>query len=149
MKKLFFPFFACIAILACNENDKKITRVPEFNADSAAKVAMADTSNFTAIQWLDSSYLDLGKLKEGKEIEISYRFKNIGDKNLVIQDVTAGCGCTIPEKPEKPYAPGEEGIIKAKFNGSGHGEIRKDIHVIANTKPSNSHTLTFRAEMIK
>lgn len=149
MKRLFIPLFVCIAFVACQENDKKISRVPEFNADSAAKAAMVDTANFTAIQWLDSSYLDLGKLKEGKEVEISYRFKNIGDKNLVIQDVSAGCGCTIPEKPEKPYAPGEEGVIKAKFNGSGHGEIRKDIHVQANTKPSNSHTLTFRAEMIK
>ena len=31
----------------------------------------------------------------------------------------ASCGCTVPEKPEKPFAPGEEGVIKAKFDSHG------------------------------
>ena len=149
MKRLFIFLFACSTFIACKDKDKKITRVPEFNEDSLKNAAMEDTMNYTSIQWLDSTYLDLGKLKEGKEVEISYRFKNSGDKNLVIQNVTAGCGCTVPEQPEKPYSPGEEGVIKAKYNGSGHGEIRKEIVVIANTKPSKAQTLTFRAEMIK
>lgn len=110
---------------------------------------IVDTANNTTIQWLDSTYLDLGKQKEGKEIEITFRFKNTGNKNLVIRSVSAQCGCTIPEKPEKPFAPGEEGVIKAKYNGSGHGETRKEVYVTANTNPSSSHTLTFRADLAK
>lgn len=149
MKKAFFIFFISSLVIACKSGDKKIERVPEMNKDSLAKAALGDTANYTSIQWLDSTYLDLGKQKEGKEIEVTFRFRNTGLNNLVIQNVHAPCGCTVPEKPEKPFAPGEEGIIKAKFNGSGHGQIRKDIAVTANTSPSNLHTLTFGAEMIK
>ena len=78
-------------------------------------------------------------------MRVSFRFKNTGTKNLIIQSVTAQCGCTIPEKPEKPFAPGEEGVIKAKYNGSGHGETRKEVYVTANTNLPDKHTLTFRA----
>ncbi|MBK6384288.1 MAG: DUF1573 domain-containing protein [Chitinophagaceae bacterium] len=117
------------------------------NGNNPAPVA--DPSTYTTIQWLDSTYLDLGKQKEGKEIEISFRFKNTGTKNLVIETVTAQCGCTIPEKPEQPFAPGEEGVIKAKFNGSGHDETRKQVYVKANISPDGADTLTFRAQLVK
>jgi hypothetical protein len=148
MKKIILGLIVCSAIIACKDNDKKIQRATPFYEDSLRKAALGDTANYTSIQWLDSTYLDLGKQKEGKEIEVTFRFRNTGNKNLIIENVHAPCGCTVPEKPEKPFAPGEEGLIKAKFNGSGHGQIRKDIAVTANTSP-NMHTLTFGAEMIK
>jgi hypothetical protein len=107
------------------------------------------TTATTTIQWLDSTYKNLGKLKEGKEVFISYRFKNNGTSNLIIKSVSAQCGCTIPEKPEKPFAPGEEGVIKAKFNGSGSGQIRKEIYVTANTTPTEAITLSFGGEISK
>ena len=163
MKKIIAFLFISILFIACENSDKKKTGTEITTEDSLKKAkedlikktadgsttASVDTANNTTIEWVDSSYLDLGKQKEGKEIEITFRFKNTGSKNLVIQSVTAQCGCTIPEKPEQPFAPGEQGIIKAKYNGSGHGETRKEVYVTANTNPSASHTLTFRAELIK
>ena len=56
---------------------------------------------------------------------------------------------SIPEKPEMPFAPGEEGVIKAKYNGSGHGETRKQVYIKANVKPYGADTLTFRAQLVK
>lgn len=148
MKKGLLVLFAAIGMIACKTSDKKIGRVS--TQDSAAFAnAMNDTANYTTITWLDSTYIDLGKQPEGKSIELSYRFKNTGNKNLVIQNVTAQCGCTIPEKPERPIEPGEEGVIKAKYNGSGHGEVRKEVYVTANTSPNPAHTLVFHAELIK
>lgn len=160
MKKVVVISVAVISLVACKSSDKKATG-NMVNKDSLTQLMkdsltgnqtnppIVDTANNTTIQWLDSTYLDLGKQKEGKEIEITFRFKNTGNKNLVIQSVSAQCGCTIPEKPEKPFAPGEEGVIKAKYNGSGHGETRKEVYVTANTNPSSSHTLTFRADLAK
>jgi hypothetical protein len=67
---------------------------------------------------------------------------------LVIANVVASCGCTVPEKPEQPFAPGEEGVIKAKFDSNGRkGENRKQITVEANTSPVNIHDLEFRVEV--
>jgi translation initiation factor IF-2 len=103
-----------------------------------------DPANFTSIQWLDSTDQDLGTVKEGPEVEIAYKFKNTGDKNLVIEDVTAGCGCTIVEKPKEPYMPGQTGTIKAKFTTQGHaGTNNKSIYVTANTKGSVHKELKF------
>jgi hypothetical protein len=151
MKKIAVILLAIISIVACKSGDKKADNLTiakdSLNVQNNAIPAPPDTANYTSIQWLDSTYLDLGKQKQGKEIEISYRFKNTGTKNLVIERVTAQCGCTIPEQPEKPFAPGEEGLIKAKYNGSGSSEIRKQVYVKANIKPYGADTLTFRAEM--
>ena len=147
MKKAFFILAACISLVACQTNDKKATgpEIPKEERDKALK----DSANFTSIQWLDSTYKDMGKIKEGQQVEVAFRFKNIGTKNLVIDDVTASCGCTVPEKPEQAFAPGQEGVIKAKFDSKDRpvGEARKEVYVTANTKPETLQTLTFRVEI--
>jgi uncharacterized protein YcfL len=153
MKKIFFTLITVATLVACKSGDKKTTG-DKLTADSTKQLtseekqkAGADSANFTTIQWIDSTTKQLGNLKKDQSIEITYRFKNAGDKTLVIEDVTAQCGCTIPEKPAQPIAPGEEGIIKAKFNGSGSGVITKQVYVKANTKPAKDHTLTFTGEI--
>ena len=151
MKKLIFVLTIFIAIEGCKSKDKptvdeiKPTETPATTTTSTEEV----TSDLTTIQWLDSTYLDMGKLKKGSEMEIIFRFKNTGNKPLVIADVTAGCGCTIPEKPTEPYAPGKEGVIKAKFDSKSQsiGEHRKNVTVTANTSPETIHSLTFRVDV--
>ncbi|MBI5857503.1 MAG: DUF1573 domain-containing protein [Sphingobacteriales bacterium] len=155
MKKLFVVISVAISIIACTTTDKKSDDQKsreDFVKDSMAAAEkmklMNDTADFTNIQWLDSTSIDLGKIKEGKQVEVSYRFKNTGDKPLVVVNVSASCGCTIPEKPEQPIAPGEEGIIKAKFDSKNRkGPNEKHINVDANTKPSPSHILSFKVEV--
>lgn len=75
------------------------------SAEEKQKV-LNDTSNFTSIEWLDPMVQNLGKLVKDQSIEVSFRFKNSGSKILLIESVTAQCGCTIPEKPEKPFCTG-------------------------------------------
>ncbi len=146
MKKLFVLLVAAASLIACKNIDKKNT-VPTLSQEERNKAIM-DTANFTSIQWLDSTFKNFGKIKEGQVIEVTFRFKNSGAKNLIFSNVSASCGCTVPEKPEAPYAPGEEGMIKAKFDSQGkpHGEVRKEIFANANTNPGQ-HTLTFAVEI--
>ena len=147
MKKITLLFLLAASLMACKSGDKKAVNAPDnLSAEEKQKV-LNDTSNFTSIEWLDPMVQNLGKLVKDQSIEVSFRFKNSGSKILLIESVTAQCGCTIPEKPEKPFAPGEEGIIKAKFNGSGQGTISKQIYVKANTCPSKDHTLTFTGDI--
>ena len=144
MKRIIFVLFSS-ALFACQGADKNGNALTQEEKDVAAK----DSANFTSIQWLDSTFRDLGKIKQGQVVEVSYRFKNTGTKNLVIADVSASCGCTVPEKPEKPFSPGEEGVIRAKFDSKGRpiGETRKDVFVIANTTPESSIQLSFKVEI--
>jgi len=137
MKKLFILLIATTALFACQSTDKKTT----------AEKTANEPAELTSIQWLDSTTINLGKIKEGQVVEVSYRFKNSGDKNLVIESVKAGCGCTVPERPEKPIAPGEEDIIKAKFDSHGKpGHQQKTITVTANT-PEKDQVLTFSVDV--
>ena len=147
MKRVLFIFLTA-GLLACQTADNKSGKeLTQQEKDKAAR----DTANFTTIQWLDSTFKDLGKIKEGEVVEVSYRFKNTGNKNLVIANVAASCGCTVPEKPERPIAPGQEDVIKAKFDSKNRpkGENRKDVFVTANTttKSGGPIQLSFRVEI--
>ena len=140
--------FILAGLISCQASeekpDKKLTSDDKANAER-------DSANYTTIEWLDSTVKDLGKIKQGEVVEVNYRFKNSGDKNLIFTNVRASCGCTVPEKPEKPYASGEEGVIKAKFDSRGKriGETRNTVYVTANTKPDRSIQLSFRVEIIE
>ncbi len=145
MKKIVVILVVMAGFLACKQNDNKSGsgKLTQEEKEKAGK----DSANFTTIQWIDSVDKDLGKLKKGQSVEITYRFKNTGNKNLIIENVTAQCGCTIVERPDQAFAPGEEGLIKAKYNGSGSGVILKKIDVVANTKPAKEHSLSFTGEI--
>jgi len=145
MKKLFIMLIAVVSLAACQTTDKKTAK--KSLSEEEKTDALKDSANYTTIQWLDSTFKDLGKVKEGQMVEVTYRYKNTGNKSLIIANVSAQCGCTVPEKPEEPIAPGKEGVIKAKFDSkSRKGENRKDVYVTANTIPQNQ-TLTFRVEV--
>jgi hypothetical protein len=148
MKYLFIFFIAGI-IISCTSTDKPATK-EEAARDSLNKVAMADSNNYTTIQWLDSTTQDLGKIKEGSIVEITWKFKNAGDKPLIISEARGTCGCTIADKPKEPIAPGQDGVIKARFNSQGQGpEAHKTVSVDANTKGGTQHYLTFTAQITK
>ncbi|HET9434196.1 MAG TPA: DUF1573 domain-containing protein [Chitinophagaceae bacterium] len=169
MKKILFVLAACITIVSsCNEADKTADANNPTAADStAAKDSLdkmnaisqaannpstpqekpIDTASLTTIQWLDGQNRDFGKMKDGENLDVSFRFKNTGNKPLIISRVWAQCGCTVAETPRKPYAPGETGVIKAAFNSSGKpGLNSKEVYMSANTNPSTS-TLVFRVEV--
>jgi hypothetical protein len=137
MKKFLIVAISVISIAACQQRNTK-------SAGEKPANPLADTANYTLIQWVDSTAKDLGTVKEGPEVEVSFKFRNIGDKPLIVTDVHASCGCTIPEKPKEPFEPGQEGSIKAKFTTAGHvGTNNKTIYVNTNTKGTTEHELKF------
>jgi hypothetical protein len=151
MKSYFLLVFtALIAVTACkptpnvNQTDPSNTALVTAPTDTK----QYDTTTFTTIEWIDPIEKEVGTLMGGKETEITWRFRNSGNRPLIIEHVGATCGCTIPEKPEQPFEPGQTGTIRAKFNGSGSGFILKQVYVTANTKPSREHTLIFKGEVI-
>jgi hypothetical protein len=148
MKNIFIIAAAVIGLAACQNADTKTTG-KALTQEEKAK-AIEDTANFTTIEWIDTTFQDLGKVKEGQVVEVSYRFKNTGNRNLIIADVTAGCGCTTPDKPQEPIMPGKEGVIKAKFDSKNRiGSNTKDVYVRANTSPQKDITLSFSVEVTK
>ena len=126
LKVFFLAGSFCLLLTSCDVRKK----------DKQASVSMQQiVKDPTSVQLIDSIY-DFGKVTEGEIVEFSYRFKNIGDKPLVVTNVSASCGCTVPEKPEAPIKPGEVGFIKVKFNSQNHpGEAHKTVTVTSNANP--------------
>lgn len=145
MKKVAFLLLVLTALVSCESKDQKAGAT----LSAGDKKTETDPSAVTSIQWIDSTSQDLGKVKEGTVVEVTYRFKNSGDKNLVIENAQPSCGCTVPEKPEQPIAPGGTDVIKAKFDSKGRlGPNSKTITVTANTAPEKQHVLSFKVEVI-
>ena len=121
--------FVTVIIISCdNRRNNKI-------ADDAFTQQALALKDSTTVQIIDSAY-NFGSVTDGEKVEYSYRFKNTGNKPLVIVDATASCGCTVPQKPEKPILPGEIGFIKIVFDSKGRvGNAHKTITVISNANP--------------
>ena len=110
------------------------------------EMALKDTANYTTIEWLDSVDQNIGKIEEGQVVEITWQFRNSGNKPLVVARVTPGCGCTGAEGPSKPIAPGKEGKIKAIFDSKGiQGTAHKTVTMVAN----NSNHNAFEGDILK
>src|SRR5687767_4894052 len=153
MKSILSILIFSISIAACKQADKKTAEVitPTIEQSGGLSKALEDSANFTTIQWLDSTYQDLGKVEEGQIVDVAFRFKNSGSKPLIVTSVSVGCGCTtISEKPNEPVLPGQDGVIKAKFDSKNMaGDRLKEIYVSANTEISRSHVLVFRVDVVK
>lgn len=126
LKSVLSAVCFCLLFISCDVRRK------DKPADTPISREVKDP---TTVELIDSVY-NFGKIAEGNNVEFSYRFKNSGNSPLVISEASASCGCTVPEKPEKPIMPGEMGFIKVKFNSQGRaGQAHKTIAVSSNAKP--------------
>jgi hypothetical protein len=90
---------------------------------------------------------DFGLMMQGERLEYTYVFTNTGGSDVVISNVSATCGCTIPDWTKTPIKPGEKGQVQVQFNSAGKsGSINKSAKVLANTQP-NTIELEFTAEV--
>lgn len=82
---------------------------------------------------------DFGIIKEGEKVFWNFKFTNTGTIPLIINRVKTDCGCTAPDYPKTPIAPGEEGRIKVTFDTKGRlGKQIKRITVLSNSeRPTN------------
>ncbi len=79
-----------------------------------------------------SETIDYGQIAKGSDGVRVFEFTNTGNEELVISDVKSSCGCTVPEKPKDPIAPGKTGEIKVKYDTKRVGPIRKTVTVYSN-----------------
>ncbi len=68
------------------------------------------------------------------KVSCTFKFTNVGNEPLVINQALASCGCTVPEYTKTPIQPGESGEIKVTYNGVGKvpGHFKKNITVRSN-----------------
>lgn len=91
-------------------------------------VAMAQTKSDDIVKFNTDKH-DFGKIKQGVPVTYYFEIKNTSDKPVVVENASASCGCTVPEKPEKPISPGETGKLKVQYNAAAVGPFKKDVFI--------------------
>lgn len=75
---------------------------------------------------------DYGNIYQGDNGVCEFVFKNTGKAELVLTNCRSSCGCTVPEWPKDPIAPGKKAVIRVKYNTQRIGQINKTITVESN-----------------
>lgn len=132
MKKIFLSV-ACLAVFAaCNNQNAETSTTTDTIAVASPAVSPEEAPAF---KFEKESY-DFGEITEGEKVSYEFKFKNVGKSPLIITSATATCGCTVPEYPKEPVAPGADGVISVVFNSAGKpGMQNKVITITANTSP--------------
>lgn len=81
-----------------------------------------------------------------------FKFTNAGDTTVMIREADAGCSCVgVHVSGSKlSYAPGESGVLRAKFElGSFQGTVDKQINIWLKGDPAEkpSNTVTLRVHI--
>lgn len=118
MKKTFFILFAMLFV-----------SLSTMAQEPAA--AATDSIVFNQLE------IDYGTIEQGSDGEVEFKFTNKGQAPIVLSNVRASCGCTTPSWPRNPILPGEEGIVKVKYNTNIVGSFNKSITVTSNAKNPN------------
>ena len=129
--------------VATNEGD---------NTLNAANEASEPAGPTTSIEYSETTF-DFGDAIEGEKVRHIYAFTNTGSEPLVISNAKGSCGCTVPDWPREPIAPGASGEIIVEFDTKGKGSVEgkpqtKRVTVTANTDPVNTF-LTITGKVTK
>ncbi|MEI6695025.1 MAG: DUF1573 domain-containing protein [Bacteroidota bacterium] len=134
--KLLSISILLFVITACNHHPNERLSSDLVNNPNSAS-GNQDASALPKFQF-ESDIHDFGKVIEGEKLSYSFKFKNIGNADLIIATANASCGCTVPEFSKDPVRKGGEGIVTVTFNTSGkNGFQHKTVTLGANTQPSN------------
>lgn len=92
---------------------------------------------------------NFGTIKEEiGAVTTQFEFTNKGDSPLIIQRVSASCGCTTPSYSKEPILPGKKGTISAQYSTVRRpGTFNKTIRVYTNV-PDTVYVLTIKGNVI-
>ena len=81
------------------------------------------------IEWQTTTEHDFGDLLRNEPATFEFKFKNISDKPIVIDNVRPECGCTAPDWDNIPILPDSTGTLSITFDASKKGYFYKKIKV--------------------
>jgi len=121
--KIMVISFFLLNVLACNQAKN--------NRENGEIITEAESGK-AEISFNEYEH-DFGKVKEGEKVACIFSFSNTGEGSLVIESVSASCGCTVPKYDKKPVSPGKNGTIEVVFNTAGRSGIQtKTVNVRSN-----------------
>lgn len=133
MKKGILILATAFAVVFMSCKDKAAEKVKDENVEVAAE-RDAKNADFPVMEFAKTEH-DFGTINEGDVVEHKFAFTNTGKSPLVIVSAKGSCGCTVPEWPKDPIAPGATAEMLVKFNSNGKpNQQNKQVTITANTE---------------
>jgi len=82
----------------------------------------------------DTETINYGTIEKNANGAREFTFTNTGKEPLIISNCVGSCGCTVPQWPRTPIAPGESAAIKVKYDTRRVGRFQKTVTVQSNSK---------------
>lgn len=114
--------FAGLSVVAQQEEAKKTDVVKEETEKPVDGPQMT----------LESTVVDYGEVEHGSDPLRTVSFTNTGNAPLVISNAKGSCGCTVPNWPREPIAPGETSKIEIRYDTKRTGAINKTVRLTTN-----------------
>ncbi|MDD3004166.1 DUF1573 domain-containing protein [Flavobacterium sp.] len=150
-KTITLALVVTLALVSCK---KEIEVKKEFqeNAVTEQKDTLSAATNpdgkFAKMEFSAPEH-DFGTINGEDKVETVFIFTNTGETDLVISKAHGSCGCTVPDYPKQPIAPGQKGDIKVSFNPKGkNGMQNKTVTLTVNTE-AGVEKLTIKANIVK
>jgi hypothetical protein len=136
IRRIGLAAILAFVLTACNSGNKPKDGISAEDVNNTASAEGSNKSGLPDIQFEEEEH-DFGKITQGEKVSFAFKFRNTGKSNLIITSAAGSCGCTIPEWPKEPIAPGKEGKINVIFNSEGKSGIQeKTISIVTNCEPS-------------
>lgn len=128
--------FSCKSETSTTEvTDETTVVAPEATEGELPTAMLTELSSIK----IDRMEHDFGKIPDTAPVETKFVITNTGDKPLLITNAQGSCGCTVPDYPKEPIAPGESKDMMVSFNPSGkEGVNNKTVTITANTEPATT-----------
>jgi hypothetical protein len=148
MNKIILGLAAVLVMGSCG-NDTQVENITTdlINNPNTAGVDKINEDKLPFFEF-EEEVKNFGQITQGEVVSTSFRFKNVGQSDLIISSAQGSCGCTVPEWPKEPIKPGEEGVIDVTFDSNGkQGMQNKTITLVANTTP-NTRVVALKGEVL-
>lgn len=96
----------------------------------------------------ENTTIDYGTIEQNADPYRVFTFANTGDEPLVIKHAKGSCGCTVPQWPKEPIAPGATGEIKVRYDTKRIGAFTKRVTLTTNVEGDNI-VLTIKGKVEK
>ena len=135
-----FAFVSCQNSASADSTDAAPEKVQTIESPDASAVVTSEPTGPTTVASFKELEYDFGSVDQGEKVTHTYTFKNDGKEPLIISNAKGSCGCTVPQWPKEPIAPGEEGEILVQFDTKGKkGNQTKTVTLTANTEPAQTY----------
>ena len=106
-----------------------------------------ETDNYAVVAF-DKTSFDFGELNVGDEASAIFKVTNDGNAPLVIENVTASCGCTVARWAQEPVMPKDTANIIVTYNTNIVGEIKRSVVVKTNDRDNRRTILLLTGEVL-